>query len=109
MIEIPLSQLKALYSAAPNASAAEIASYLAASLKMCRSAFEAHVMGPPGRAAPIVDPLFEALIQRVPETGPVADRGPDKFVIAPYTIVDDTPLPAEAQQALAVLRETISG
>ena len=81
----------------------------AAALEAHRAAVEEHVMGKPGIPAPVADELVAFLVQRIPDAGPVADRGPDKIVIAPYTIVEDTPLPPEQQQALDVLRETITG
>ncbi|WKA31594.1 hypothetical protein [Bradyrhizobium roseum] len=81
----------------------------AAALEKHRTAVEDHMMGEPGRAAPIAGELVAFLVQRIPDKGPVADRGPDRIVIVPYTIIDDTPLPAETQAALDVLRETISG
>lgn len=74
-----------------------------------RLAVEEHMMGKPGVAAPVADELVAFLVLRVPDTGPVADRGPDKIVIAQHRIIDDTPLPPEQQQALDVLRETITG
>jgi len=51
--------------------------------------------------------LVEQVIARVPQDGPVATRGPDRFIALPYEIVDDTPKTAEQQTAINVLRETI--
>ncbi len=96
MIRIPLSSISS-------------AETFAAALEAHRADVEAHMMGKPGRPAPIVDQLVMDLVRRVPDGGPVADRGPDRIVIAEYEIFDDTPPAPETQQALAVLRETISG
>jgi len=49
------------------------------------------------------------LVQRIPDAGPVAERGPDQVVVVPYLIFDDTPIAPDAQHTLSVLRETISG
>jgi hypothetical protein len=81
----------------------------AAALEAHRAAVEAHMMGKPGVPAPRAGELVEQLVQRQADKGPVADRGPDKIVIAPYRIIDDTPVPAEVQQALDTLRKTIAG
>ncbi|WP_456629046.1 hypothetical protein [Bradyrhizobium sp. URHC0002] len=62
------------------------------------------MMGKPGIPAPVAGELVVFLVQRIPDTGPVKERGPDKIVIAPYTIVDDTPLPPGQQLALDTLR-----
>jgi len=70
-------------------------------------ALKAHVMGKPGKAAPVASPAVAAVIARQPQEGPVASRGPDKFVILPYTIIDDTPRTPEQQRAIDTLRETI--
>jgi hypothetical protein len=80
-----------------------------AALERHRTAVETHMMGKPGIPAPIASELVAFLVQRMPGTGPVAERGPDKIVIAPYRVIDDTPVPPETQQALDVLRKTISG
>jgi hypothetical protein len=47
------------------------------------------------------------VVARVPQDGPVATRGPDRFVALPYQIVDDTPKTPEQQAAIDLLRETI--
>jgi hypothetical protein len=70
-------------------------------------ALTAHMMGKPGVAAPRHDDIVEQVIARVPQDGPVATRGPDKFIALPYEIVDDTPRTKEQQKAVDVLRETI--
>ena len=70
-------------------------------------ALTAHVMGPAGHPAPRHDDLVESVIARIPQDGPVATRGPDRFVALPYEIVDDTPRTKEQQKAVDVLRETI--
>jgi hypothetical protein len=97
MIQIPLSQVSS-------------ASEFAAAVEKHRNALERHNLGKSGIAAPTADPLVQSVIARVPQTGPVAKRGPDDFVIQPYEIIDDTP-PApknpEQELALSVLRETI--
>lgn len=72
-----------------------------------RNALEAHLMGKPGRPAPAASALIESVILRQPQQGDVAKRGPDRFVILPYEIVDDTPRRADQQQAIEVLRETL--
>jgi hypothetical protein len=72
-----------------------------------RDALEAHLMGKPGKAAPIAPDVVAMVIQRQPQEGPVATRGPDQFVILPYTIIDDTPRTAEQQLAIDTLRDTI--
>lgn len=96
MIEIPLSK-------------AGSAEAFAAALEAHRADLEAHRVGKPGVPAPVADELLDALIMRVPDAGPVAERGPDKFEIAPYAIIDDTPRAPEVQRAIDVLRQTISG
>lgn len=78
-----------------------------AALEAHRAALEAHRSGPHGQPVPVSHPLLDSLVARVPAVGPVATRGPDSFQVLPYTIVDDTPRSAEANQALQVLRETI--
>lgn len=72
-----------------------------------RKALEVHMMGPAGKPAPMADELVESVIARQPQPGPVATRGPDKFVVLPYEIFDDAPLTPEQQQAIDTLRATI--
>lgn len=84
MIQIPLSQ------SGP-------ADKFAAAAKAHRDALEAHLMGPAGKPRPIASPLVEAVIGRQPQSGPVANRGPDKFVVLPYDIVDDMQVSPEVQ------------
>lgn len=72
-----------------------------------RDALEAHLMGKPGKAAPIAPDAVAMVIKRQPQDGPVATRGPDQFVIMPYTIIDDTPRTPEQQRAIETLRDTI--
>jgi hypothetical protein len=72
-------------------------------------ALTAHQMGPSGKPAPRASDLVESVVARQPQDGPVATRGPDRFVALPYEIVDDTPNTPEQEQALSVLRETING
>ena len=100
MMDISLTQLQqAGFSEDSFAAAAE--AHLQASV--------AHVKGRPGIPRPTAHPLVEQVIGRVPDDNPVvADRKPDQFVILPYRIVDDVPKTPEQQQALNVLRETIS-
>jgi hypothetical protein len=84
MIEIPLSQ------SGP-------ADQFAKAVEAHRAAVEAHTKGPAGKPAPRASALVESLIRRVPQDGPVADRGPDHITIAEYEIVDDTPVSPEVQ------------
>jgi hypothetical protein len=65
------------------------------------------MLGKPGVPAPRSSELVERVVARVPQDGPVATRGPDRFVALPYQIVDDTPKTPETEKALGVLRETI--
>lgn len=90
MIQIPLSQIssQADFDAAVTAH---------------RAALEKHMKGKPGIAAPTADPLVQAVIARVAQTGPVATRGPDSFVIQPYEFIDDRPVSPEIQ----ALRDSI--
>lgn len=94
MIRIPLSQSGS-------------ADAFAAALEAHRADLAAHRVGKPGEPAPVAHELLDSLIIRKPQAGPVADRGPDEFVIAPYEIYDDSPKTPEAEQALKVLRETV--
>jgi hypothetical protein len=91
MIRIPLSQ------------SGESAQF-AKAVEAHRKALENHMMGKPGKPAPVHNELIESLIERRPQTGPVATRGPDQFVIRPYEIFDDTPV----SPAVQLLRETIN-
>jgi|GEM_PF-5367036 len=70
-------------------------------LEAHRSALESHRKGKHGRPAPLEHEIVDALILRVPDSGPVATRGPDKFVIAPYEIFDDKAAEAEQKRAAA--------
>ena len=79
----------------------------AKAVKEHRDALEAHLMGKPGKPAPIAPGAVAMVIKRVPQDGPVATRGPDQFVIMPYTIIDDTPFTPEQQRAIDTLRDTI--
>lgn len=94
MIRIPLS-------------IAGTAEGFAAAVQAHRDALEAHLMGKPGKAAPVAPEAVQAAIERRPQAGPVAIRGPDQFVVLPYEIYDDTPLTDEQQQAIDTLRATI--
>jgi len=69
----------------------------------------AHMLGPPGKPAPRASDLVESVIARQPQDGPVATRGPDRFVALPYEVVDDTPKTPAQEQAISVLRETLNG
>ncbi len=90
MIQIPLSQVGDDF-------ASEVAGF--------RAALEQHNRGEPGRPAPAASHWVSQVIARVPQDGPVADRGPDQFVILPYEIVDDRPVSHELQ----ILRDSING
>lgn len=96
MIQIPLSQ-----SGPPNQFAAAVQQHI--------EACTAHMMGAPGKAAPRSSELVERVVARIPADGPVATRGPDKFVALPYQIVDDTPRTPEQQAQIDLLRETVNG
>jgi hypothetical protein len=96
MIDIPLSQI---------GSAADFDQAVADHIRMCT----AHMMGKPNQPAPRATEMVESVVARIPQDGPVATRGPDRFVALPYQIIDDTPKTPEQQQALGVLRETING
>lgn len=94
MIQIPLSQI------------GNVLDFHTAVTKH-RDALEAHQMGEAGKPAPAAPGIVESVIARVADKGPVAYRKPDRFVILPYQIIDDTPLTPEAQKAIETLRETI--
>lgn len=72
-------------------------------------ALTSHMMGAPGKAAPRASDLVERVVMRQVQGGPVATRGPDRFMAMPYEIWDDTPKTPEQQKAIDTLRETISG
>ena len=93
-IQVPLS-----LSGSPDAFAKAVAAH--------RDALEAHMMGKPGKPAPNAPGVVAMVIQRQPQEGDVATRGPDQFVILPYTIIDDTPRTPEQQLAIDTLRDTI--
>lgn len=65
----------------------------AAKVDAHRAALAAHRVGKPGIGAPQADQLVDSLVERVPQTGPVATRGPDEFRVRAYEIIDDTPAP----------------
>jgi len=94
VIQIPLSQ-----SGPPDQFAAAVQQHI--------EACTAQMLGKPGIPAPRSSELVEAVVARIPADGPVATRGPDRFVALPYQIVDDTPRTEEQQQAINTLRETI--
>lgn len=101
MLEIPLSAVVAIAGSAKD---------FPVVLEQHRAALEAHRLGKPGAPAPVHHDLVDTLIRRVTDTNPdVAARAPDQFVIAPYTIVDDTPVDPALQHTLDTLRKTISG
>lgn len=72
-------------------------------------ALTAHRMGPAGKPAPRASELIESVIATQPQDGPVATRGPDRFVALPYDVYDDNPKTPEQERAISVLRETING
>lgn len=94
MIQIPLTQI-----GSPGNFAKAVEAH--------RKALESHRLGPAGKPAPVASHWVEQVIARVPDTGPVATRGPDRFEVLAYEIVDDRPLSDEAAQAIQTLRETI--
>ena len=94
MIQIPLSQ-----SGPADQFAAAVQQYIEARTR--------HMMGKPGVPAPRSSELVERVVARIPQDGPVATRGPDKFVALPYTIIDDTPRTPEQQAQIDLLRETV--
>lgn len=69
-----------------------------------RAALAAQRAGKAGVPVPVASPLIESLVQCVHRGDPY----PDDFVVVPYEIYDDTPVTPEQQQALAVLRETMT-
>lgn len=96
MIQIPLSQ---------SGPADQFAAAVQQHIETCT----AHTMGKPGVPAPRSSELVERVVARVPQDGPVATRGPDRFVALPYQIVDDTPKTPEQQAQIDLLRQTLSG
>ncbi|BEV44780.1 hypothetical protein [Afipia carboxidovorans] len=94
MIDIPLSQIGSV-----DQFAIDVQHYI--------DACTAHMLGKPGVPAPRSSELVERVVARIPEAGPVAARGPDKFVALPYQIIDDLPKTPEQQKAIDLLRETI--
>ena len=68
-----------------------------------------HMMGHAGKPAPRAPDIIERVIMRQAQGGPVATRGPDRFMAMPYEIFDDRSKTPEQEQALNVLRETING
>ena len=93
-IQVPLS-----LSGPPDAFAKAVQAHV--------EACTAHMMGKPGKPAPRASDVVEMVVRRQPAEGPVATRGPDKFVVLPYTIIDDTPRTPEQQRAIETLRDTI--
>jgi hypothetical protein len=67
----------------------------------------AHLVGKPGKPAPRASAVVESVVARQPQDGPVATRGPDRFVALPYEIIDDMPKTPEQQKAIDTLRATI--
>lgn len=90
MIQIPLSQ---------SGPADQFTKAVQAHIEACTK----HMMGRPGKPAPRAPELIEAIVARQPQDGPVATRGPDRFIALPYEIVDDTPVSPEVQ----ILRDSI--
>jgi hypothetical protein len=90
VIQIPLSQISS-----QDDFTAEVKAY--------RAALERHNRGKPGIAAPTAHPLVQSVIARVPQTGPVAKRGPDDFIVQSYEFIDDRPVSPEIQ----ALRDSI--
>ena len=83
MIQIPLSLAVAIAGSAEAFKTALLAH---------RDQLEAHRNGKPGNAAPQQHDLIDLLVERIADSHPiVAERKPDRFVIADYEIVDDTP------------------
>lgn len=93
MIEIPLSQIGTVKA-------------FAADVERHRAALVAH-QASVDKPVPAASLWVETVIVRRPQSGPVAQRGPDDFVVLPYTVIDDTPRTPEQEKAMAVLRETV--
>lgn len=96
MIQIPLSQ---------SGPADQFALAVQQHIEACT----AQMLGKPGIPAPRSSELVERVVARVPQDGPVATRGPDRFIALPYQIVDDTPRTPEQQAQIDLLRETVNG
>lgn len=94
MIDIPLSQIGSTDSFAKD-------------IEAHRTALIAHQQSE-NVAIPVHSQWVDQVISRRPQTGPVAQRGADEFVVLPYQVIDDTPRTPEAELAVKVLRETIS-
>ncbi len=62
----------------------------AAAVQAHRQALTDYLAGQPGLPIPIAGYDVESVIQRVPREGDPATRGPDRFVILDYEIIDDT-------------------
>jgi len=90
MIQIPLSQITSA-----EAFRADVDRHIAALKK--------HQMGKPDVAAPTASLAVASVIGRQPQTGPVDKRGADQFVVLPYVVIDDIPVPPEVQ----ALRDSI--
>lgn len=93
-VQVPLS-----LSGPPEAYAKAVQAYV--------EACTAHMMGKPGKPAPQAPDVVAMVVRRVPQDGPVATRGPDRFVVLPYVVIDDTPRTPEQQRAIDTLRDTI--
>ena len=60
-------------------------------------ALQSHMMGATGKPPPRASDLIERVIMRQAQGGPVATRGPDRFMALPYEIFDDRPVTPEVQ------------
>lgn len=67
------------------------------------AALREHIMGPPGSEPRPPHALVAQVVSRIPQSGPVAKRGPDEIVVD-FEIYDDTPV----DPAIQLLRETIN-
>ncbi len=90
MIKIPLTQITSA-----KAFITEVEAF--------RAALKRHQNGKTGKPAPTASPLVASVVTRVPQSGPVATRGPDDIVVLPYEIIDDRPVSPEIQ----ALRDSI--
>lgn len=70
-------------------------------------ALTAHMMGATGKPSPRAADIIERVIMRQAQGGPVATRGPDRFMALPYEVFDDTERSPEQQKAIDTLRSTI--